>query len=93
MPEMHFRVEWPDGEQVSYYSPSLVIKKYFDENGEYSVAEFVEKSRESLNIASDRVQAKYGFPCGRAMGSLQAIERAAARYEADGSLKVTKFIE
>ena len=94
MPEMYFRVEWPDGKQADYYSPSLVIKKYFEEGGAYPVEEFVEKARESLNIASDRVKAKYGFACGRAMGSLQQIERVASDYNAEGQgVRVIQFTE
>ena len=94
MPEMHFRVEWPDGQQVDYYSPSLVVKKYFEEGGEYSVEEFVEKARESLNIASDRVKAKYGFACGRAMGSLHQIEQLSTTFAEEGKqLRVIQFIE
>ncbi|MEL7086687.1 MAG: MSMEG_0570 family nitrogen starvation response protein [Cyanobacteria bacterium P01_A01_bin.3] len=92
MPEMHFRVEWPDGKQIDYYSPSLVVKKYFEEGGEYPVDEFVEKARESLNIASDRVKAKYGFACGRAMGSLQQIEQVASAYgDAGQAVRVIRF--
>ncbi len=92
MPEMHFRVEWPDGKQANYYSPSLVIEDYFDEGGEYPVNEFVEKARESLNIASDRVKAKYGFACGRAMGSLQQIEQVAAAYgDVSQGVRVIQF--
>ncbi|MEO1131466.1 MAG: MSMEG_0570 family nitrogen starvation response protein, partial [Cyanobacteria bacterium J06639_1] len=56
MPEMHFHVEWPDGKHASYYSPSLVVKKYFDVSESYTIADFLERSRESLNIASDRVK-------------------------------------
>ena len=94
MPEMYFRVEWPDGKQVDYYSPSLVIEEYFEEGGEYSVEEFVEKARESLTIASDRVKAKYGFACGRAMGSLRQIEQRSAKYsEASKQLRVIQFVE
>jgi len=40
--------------------------------------------------ASDRVRAKYGFPCSRAAGSLSGIERDAAGF-AGGSVTVTGF--
>ena len=94
MPEMHFRVEWPDGKQEDYYSPSLVIKEYFSEATDYSVEEFLEKARISLKIASDRVLAKYGFACGRAMGSLQRIEQSAGQYGTEGgSVRVIRLIE
>ncbi|MEM9567454.1 MAG: MSMEG_0570 family nitrogen starvation response protein [Cyanobacteria bacterium P01_E01_bin.34] len=94
MPEMYFRVEWPDGQQVDYYSPSLVVKQYFKEGEKYSVEEFVEKAQKSLNIASNRVKAKYGFACGRAMGSLQQIEQQSIGYQdKNQQLSIVRFIE
>ncbi len=80
MPEIRFHVEWPDGSQESCYSPSLVVKKYFTPGETYSLDEFVKRSREALTIASDRVQAKYGFPCSLALGQLQRIEQKAAQF-------------
>lgn len=80
MPEIHFKVQWPDGKQENCYSPSLVVKDYFSPGEAYSVTEFLSRSRESLQIASDRVQAKYGFPCSRALGQLRQIEFAAQPY-------------
>ena len=29
MPELHFRVRWPDDSELRCYSPSLVIRDYF----------------------------------------------------------------
>jgi len=81
MPEMQFQIRWPDGSEASCYSPSLVIKDYLKVGETYTLNDFLEKSRTALNIASDRVRAKYGFPCGRAMGQLQAIEAAAAQFQ------------
>lgn len=77
MPEMRFQVQWPDGSQETCYSPSLVIKDYFTPGETYSLEDFMDRARTALTIASDRVQAKYGFPCGRAMGQLQKIEQVA----------------
>ncbi|NER84272.1 MAG: MSMEG_0570 family nitrogen starvation response protein, partial [Leptolyngbya sp. SIO1D8] len=79
MPEIRFQIEWPDGAQEMCYSPSLIIKKYFSPGETYSLEDFLSRSRTALNIASDRVQAKYGFPCGRAMGQLQQIENTSAQ--------------
>ncbi|MEL7502900.1 MAG: MSMEG_0570 family nitrogen starvation response protein [Cyanobacteria bacterium J06554_6] len=80
MPEICFQIRWPDGQTETCYSPSLVVKDYFQPGEAYTVTEFLQRSRESLQIASDRVQAKYGFPCGRALGQLQKIETAAQKY-------------
>jgi uncharacterized repeat protein (TIGR04042 family) len=82
MPEIHFQIQWPDGKQQTCYSPSLIVKEYFLPQSEYSLDDFVTRSRTSLKIASDRVLAKYGMPCGRAIEQLQQIERTAANYQA-----------
>jgi uncharacterized repeat protein (TIGR04042 family) len=77
---MRFTIRWPDGRAESCYSPSLVIKEFFAPGESYDLADFVEKSREALNIASARVEARYGFPCSRAMGQLARIEAGARAY-------------
>ena len=77
MPEMHFRIRWPDGTAESCYSPSLVVKDYFAPGESYALADFVERSRSALNIASERVEAKYGWRCSRATAQLTRIETAA----------------
>jgi uncharacterized repeat protein (TIGR04042 family) len=93
MPEVRFQITWPDDSQDSCYSPSLIVKEYFTPNTEYDLVDFVERSRTALNIASDRVKAKYGFPCGLALGQLQEIEAKAAKFSeiAHPKVKVIKF--
>jgi uncharacterized repeat protein (TIGR04042 family) len=80
LPEMRFRIRWPDGSFESCYSPSLVIKDYFSVGAAYALADFVERSRTALAIASERVRAKYGTPCRRAMAQLARIENAAGAF-------------
>jgi uncharacterized repeat protein (TIGR04042 family) len=80
MPEMLFTVRWPDKSVSECYSPSLVIKDYLEVGSSYSVAEFVDRSRTALNIASERVRAKYGYACSSAMDQLQKIESTASRF-------------
>ncbi|OYQ62261.1 hypothetical protein B9G53_23055 [Pseudanabaena sp. SR411] len=93
MPEVRFQITWPDNSQDSCYSPSLIVKEYFAPDTEYDLVDFVERSRTALNIASDRVKAKYGFPCGLALGQLQEIEVKAAKFSeiAHPKVKVIKF--
>jgi uncharacterized repeat protein (TIGR04042 family) len=57
-----------------------VVKNYFAPGETYTLDEFVRRSRTALTIASDRVQAKYGFPCSLALGQLQKIEQKAAQF-------------
>lgn len=94
MPEMRFVVIWPDGREESCYSPSLVIRDYFEEGAAYPISDFVERSRKALTIASDRVEAKYGHPCSLARGQLARIEASAASFadQADAHVRCKNFI-
>ncbi|MCP9318270.1 MSMEG_0570 family nitrogen starvation response protein [Acetobacter persici] len=80
MPEMIFRVRWPDGRETDCYSPSLVIRDYFTPGQYYSVREFLAKADTALTEASERVRARYGFPCSRALGQRDAIQQASAAF-------------
>ena len=99
MPEMLFHIAWPDGSTEQCYSPSLVIKDHLAVGASYDVAEFMQRARTALTIASDRVQEKYGFACSRAMGQLARLEAAAERFRATpqdavtGVVTVTSFQE
>lgn len=92
MPEMRFHVRWPDGSREACYSPSLVIKDHLAVGQDYPVDEFVNLSRLALGIASERVRARFGFPCGRAQAQLARIEETARRQEA-GTVYVESFEE
>ncbi|KQT19456.1 hypothetical protein ASG40_00995 [Methylobacterium sp. Leaf399] len=91
MPEMHFHIRWPDGRREACYSPSLVIKEHFTVGQAYPLAEFVARSRTALVIASDRVAARYGFPCSLAMSQLARIEAGAGSQAPDGDVLVERF--
>ena len=80
MPAMTYCVRWPDATESECYSPSLVIRDYFVVGADYPLAEFLERLRAATAIASERVRAKYGFPCARALGQLAQIERRAGRF-------------
>jgi uncharacterized repeat protein (TIGR04042 family) len=94
MPEMRFVIAWPDGREETCYSPSLVIKDFFEEGGTYPIRDFLDRSRRALTIASDRVEAKYGYPCSLARGQLARIEEASARFlpDADARVRCQSFI-
>ncbi len=94
MPEMHFEIRWPDGETQRCYSPSLIIRDYFVPGERYPVETFMVRAREALNIASERVKAKYGYYCSSAMDELKQLEaRAEALEKAEfrGSVEVVRF--
>jgi uncharacterized repeat protein (TIGR04042 family) len=92
---MRFLIRWPDGMAESCYSPSLVIKDFFAPGTTYPLADFVERSRSALNIASDRVRAKYGFACSSAMDQLARIETTAQAFAhlPDARVSVDAFEE
>jgi len=83
-------LQWPDGSRESVYSPSTVVEDVFTAGATYPLAEFVALSRQAMTEASDRVQARYGFPCSRAAATLASIESAAARF-GGGEVRVAGF--
>lgn len=95
MPEMRFRVRWPDQSESLCYSPSLVIKDFFQPDQSYPLSEFVSRSREALEIASERVRQKYGYTCSSAMSQLEQIETTASQFMHSDNPQVTviEFIE
>ncbi|MBW4658542.1 MAG: MSMEG_0570 family nitrogen starvation response protein [Drouetiella hepatica Uher 2000/2452] len=95
MPEIRFQIQWPDGSQETCYSPSLIVKEYFTPEQSYPLEDFVTRSRTALQIASDRVKAKYGYPCGLALGQLDEIESKAIQFHnlPQPQVQVIRFIE
>ena len=93
MPEMQFRIRWPDGSEDLCYSPSLVIEEHLVVGSTYRLDDFMARTRTALNIASDRVRQRYGFPCSRAIGQLAEIERRATAYKSrpDAEMTVLAF--
>jgi uncharacterized repeat protein (TIGR04042 family) len=85
---MRFVVRWPDGRRESCYSPSLVVRDFLREGESYPVPDFLQRSRQALRIASERVEAKYGFPCSLALGQLARIETKAAEFAGQEDVRV-----
>jgi uncharacterized repeat protein (TIGR04042 family) len=91
MPEMRFRIRWPDGRLETCYSPSFIVKDYLVEGESYALADFLDRSRVALSIASERVRAKYGRPCPRALGELARLQTMAHAYTPDARVKLETF--
>ncbi|MFZ5528820.1 MAG: MSMEG_0570 family nitrogen starvation response protein [Pseudomonadota bacterium] len=93
MPEMLFKVRWPDGSDSTCYSPSLVVQDYLVPGTDYPLTDFLARTREALEIASERVRAKYGFACSRAMDQWAEIDETAARFrhQPDACVHVIDF--
>lgn len=88
MPEMIVTFRWPDGGEEPCYSPSSVIAELFAPGEDYPLQEFLTRARIALERASARVERKYGFPCSRAMASLDRIEARAAPFAASADARV-----
>jgi uncharacterized repeat protein (TIGR04042 family) len=80
MPEMMFRVRWPDSSVRDCYSPSRAIAAFLDAGKTYPLDEFLSRSRGGLRAASERVREIYGAPCSRAAAQLAELERLAAQF-------------
>ena len=80
MPEMRFCIRWPNGAVERCYSPSRAIQEFFTPGQSYALEDFVQRSRTALNIAGDRVEARYGYRCSRAAAQLARIEAVAKTF-------------
>ena len=74
MPAVMLRVRWPDSTVSECYSPSTVIKDFLQAGNAYPLADYVERTQSALTLASERVQAKYGFACSAAADQMQDIQ-------------------
>ncbi len=93
MPETLFKVRWPDGGIETCYSPSTVIRDFYEVGRSYSLTEFLAASRDGLRAASERVRMRYGGAgCSRAMAQLAAIENRAKTLDGSVAIKVEGFI-
>ena len=93
MPAMHFRLRWPDDQEMRCYSPSLVIKDHFDPGARYPLPVFMDEVRTALNVASERVRAKFGFACSMALDQLAEIEEVAQRFDEHAEVEMLGFEE
>ena len=89
MPEIRFDLRWPDETEQTCYSPSTVIKEHFAVGESYSLSDFLVRCRTALHLASERVRAKFGMPCARALGQLADIEHRALRFSALENARIT----
>lgn len=73
MPSVNFTIQWPDGEQNTYYSPSTIVYEHFVAGSTYSLAEFDTRIHAALNAASERVYQRFGYYCTAASAELEKI--------------------
>ena len=80
MPEVTFRIRWPDGTEEACYSPSTAIRDHLDAGQSYTLVDFLARSQAGLDLAARRVEAKFGFRCSRADGQAERIRTRAAAF-------------
>jgi uncharacterized repeat protein (TIGR04042 family) len=90
MPALLMLLRWPDGATAAYYSPSTIVKTYFESGKAYGLADFTARARTAFLAASERVRQVHGMPCSRAAASLAEIEARAAMHDA-GAVTIEKF--
>lgn len=92
MPEMTFSVRWPDGRVEHCYSPSLVMHDHLVAGRSYTVEEFSIRSITALQVASERVRARFGFACTSAAATADQIRDTAARFAPGEQVQVLQMV-
>jgi uncharacterized repeat protein (TIGR04042 family) len=94
VPELDFQIEWPTGEKEWCYSPSYVVEDYLAVGHSYALDEFLDRTRQCLRLASERVYARYGMACSSALDQWARIEQKASCLplaQREGRIKVLAF--
>lgn len=89
MPEVHFRIRWPDGTVEQCYSPSSTVTQHLSAGTDYTVVDFMDRARRALSQASRRVEQIYGRPCSLAQAQAQALENRYASADFSDTAMVT----
>jgi uncharacterized repeat protein (TIGR04042 family) len=91
MPEVYMRIQWPDETTDRVYSPSSVIRDFFEEDEEMTVAAFEERITNALTRAGERVREVYGMECTSARQELRRLQSAAAEAKGDGTITIVQL--
>jgi uncharacterized repeat protein (TIGR04042 family) len=91
MPEVYMHIEWPDESTDRVYSPSSVIRDFFEEGETLSVPEFETRVVEALNRARDRVREVYGMECTSARQELRRLRTATEQADEEGTVTVLQL--
>ena len=88
MPEVRLKLEWPDGQSSTLYSPSTVILEYLKPGDSMRVSELESLGVTALRAASERVRARYGFACTRTDEEESQLRQSIASYKPDQNVRV-----
>lgn len=90
MPAMTYHLRWPDQTVMACYSPSLIVRERL-RPGPMRLDAFLIEIRDCMQIASERVRAKYGFACSAAADQLAQIEATATRFGPEARIELLPF--
>ncbi|MGI8801960.1 MAG: MSMEG_0570 family nitrogen starvation response protein, partial [Solirubrobacteraceae bacterium] len=79
MPVVDFDIVWPDGTTERCSSASRAIEDVLAPGASYPVGEFLRRACRGLEVAGERVRARYGMGCSAAIEQALSLERTAAR--------------
>jgi uncharacterized repeat protein (TIGR04042 family) len=82
------RIEWPDKTADRVYSPSSVIRDFFEEGETLSVDAFEDRIAEALTRAGERVREVYGMECASARQELRRVQSVAEETEGDATVTI-----
>ena len=88
MPVTYINIEWPNNETDKVYSPSSVVKEYFNASESLTIPDFLNACNQSLEIASERVRKKYGYACTSAQSESQRIKNKCKNFTANEMVKI-----
>jgi len=83
MPALNFEIEWPDGEVMTCYSPSSIVREYFQAGAKLTISELVETSEAALLRAGQRVEERFGMDCTVAVRQRKKISSRAELFAPD----------
>jgi uncharacterized repeat protein (TIGR04042 family) len=89
VPEVLLTLEWPDGRTSELYSPSTVILDYLKPGQSLTVSELTSQGLIALELASERVRARYGFACTRADEERLRLQQSADHYNGDELVQIS----
>jgi len=91
MPEVYMRIQWPDDTTDRVYSPSSVIREFFEEGEELPVDHFEERITDALTRASERVREVYGMECTSAKQELRRLQAAVEETTGEGPVRIMQL--
>ncbi|HEX8427608.1 MSMEG_0570 family nitrogen starvation response protein [Hymenobacter sp.] len=92
MPETYVRIAWPNGQETLVYSPSSIIREYFQPATELSLVDFQARCTQALDHASRRVQEVYGYECSASAAEKYRIDDAIKAFQPTDANQTVKIL-